>query len=152
VRAIRREYGEAMRGALVPRIALILLLALVTAACGASARTKALRTSLVALNVARDTMRATSKAREEQIVDGCGPPSCTKEEGHARLDAWRASVNAIAAAIDDGYDAIWTAALLDDLKSAHDAGAAVTKAVGLVQSMKDPPTAPTSADGKEGVP
>lgn len=134
-----------MRRALVPRTALVLLLVLLVSACGASARTKALRTSLVALNVARDTMRATSKTREEQIVDACDPPSCAKEDGHARLEQWRAHVDAVAEAIDDGYDAIWAASLLDDLKSARDAGAAVTKALDLVKSLEtsapeDPPT------------
>lgn len=134
-----------MRRTLVPRIGLVLLVALVTSGCGASARTQALRTSLVALNVARDTMRATSKEREAQIVDDCDPPSCTKEDGHARLEEWRAHVDAVAAAIDDGYDAIWAASLLDDLKSARDAGAAVNRALHLVKSLEtsapeDPPT------------
>lgn len=125
--------------AFTPRIVPILLVAvLAIGACGASARTKTLRASLVTLNVARDTMRATSRAREAQIVDACDPPDCTKEEGHARLEEWRAHVDAIAEAIDDGYDAIWAASLLDDLKSARDAGAAVTRALDLVKSLETP--------------
>jgi hypothetical protein len=133
-----------MRRAFVPRIALVFLIALVASGCGASARTRALRTGLVSLNVARDTMRAASKEREKQIVADCNPPSCTKEEGHARLDAWRVIVDTVATAIDDGYDAILAASILDDAKSAGAAGSAVAKAVELVKSMKNP-TAPTKA-------
>lgn len=140
-----------MRRALVPRVSLVLLITLVVAGCGASARTKALRTSLVALNIARDTMRATSKEREKQIVDDCDPPNCTKEEGHARLEEWRAHVDAVAVAIDDGYDAIWTAALLDDLKSASTAGSAVAKALDLVKGLSGPTTTPETTD-KETTP
>lgn len=127
--------------ALTPRIVPILLLValLATGACGASSRTKALRASLVTLNGARDTMRATSKAREAQIVDACDPASCTKEEGHARLEEWRAHVDEVAAAIDDGYDAIWAASLLDDLKSARDASTAVTRALELVKVLVPAP-------------
>lgn len=131
--------SRSVRRAFLPRGVPILLVALLAcAACGASTRTKALRTSLVALNVARDTLRATSKAREAQIVDACDPPSCTKEEGHARLEEWRAHVDAVTAAIDDGYDAIWAASLLDDLKSARDAGSAVTRALDLAKSLEAP--------------
>lgn len=117
----------------------ILLLGFVAiAGCGASARTTALRASLVSLNVARDTARATSKEREKQIVDDCNPPTCTKEDGHARLDAWRALVDVAYTAIDDGYDAILAALVLDDAKSAKDAGAAVVRALSLVKDMKNP--------------
>jgi hypothetical protein len=137
--------------AFTPRVVPILLVALlVTGACGASAHTKALRASLVTLNVARDTLRAASKAREAQIVDACDPPGCTREEGHARLEAWRARVDAVAAAIDDGYDAIWAASLLDDPKSARDAGSAVTRALDLVKSLtsgpEDPPEDPPTTE------
>lgn len=132
-------------------IVLLLCLCLVgLVGCGASARTTALRTSLVSLNVARDTARAASKEREKQIVDACNPPTCTKEEGHARLDAWRELVDKAYTAIDDGYNAILAALVLDDAKSATDAGAAVSKALALVKDMKNPvaSTKPATPDTK----
>lgn len=137
-----------MRRAFVPRIALVFLIALVAFGCGASARTTTLRTSMVALNVARDTNRALSKEREKQIVADCNPPSCTKEEGHARLDAWRVLVDTATTAIDDGYDAILAAFILDDAKSADAAAAAVAKALDLVKGLKNPtaPSKTTPAD------
>lgn len=125
-----------MRRPVVPRIVPILIVALL-AGCGASARTKVLRTSLVALNVARDTLRTTSKEREMQIVD----QASSKEEGRAKLDAWRAIIDKVDAAIDDGYDAILAASILNDAPSASAAGAAVAKALALVRELKDP-TAP----------
>jgi hypothetical protein len=127
-------------------LVLLLCLAGLAAGCGASARTQALRTGLLSLNIARDTARATSKEREKQIVDGCNAPTCTKEEGHAKLDAWRVVVDAAYAAIDDGYDAILAALVLDDAKSTIDAGAAIAKALELVKGMKNPAAKPAAAD------
>lgn len=118
-----------------------LLLVLVCGACGASARTGALRTSLITLNVARDTVRAASKEREARIVKDAG----SKDEGRTQLDAWRATVDKITMAIDDGYDAIWAGALLDDAKSVSAAEAAVAKALALVKDMKNPAAPPKNA-------
>jgi len=121
-----------LRRAFAPTIVPLLLIALLTcAACGASARTQALRVGLVALNGARDTLLVTSKAREAQIVEH----AATKEEGRAQLDAWRATVDKIAVAIEDGYRAIYGAAILNDVKSASAAGAAVTKALALLKGL-----------------
>jgi hypothetical protein len=110
----------------------LLLIALLIAACGASARTLALRTSLVSLNVARDTLLSISKTREDQIV----AQSATKDEGKARFAAWRPVIDKIAAAIDDGYRLIYGAALLDDAKSASDAATAVAKVLELIKELK----------------
>lgn len=106
------------------------LLALV--ACGASMRTKTLRVSLVSLNAARDTTLAVSKAREAQIVE----QATTKEEGRAQLEAWRARADKIVAAIEIGYRAIYAAVILNDTKSAAEAGAATAKALTLVKELK----------------
>ncbi len=132
-----------MRRAVVP-IAAVLLLALVCGACGASARTKALRVNLVALNVARDTVLAVSKEREAQIVER----AATKEEGRAQLDAWRQVVDEVAAALEVGYRAIYAASILDDARSAGEAGAAVQKALALVKDMKNPPAPPSPKETK----
>ncbi len=129
-----------MRRAFVPRIVPVLLVALLVA-CGASTRTKALRLNLAALNGTRDTVRAASKEREVQIIEH----AASKEEGRAQLDAWRATIDKVTAAIDDGYDAIWAASIFDDVKSVSDAGAAVAKALELVKTIKNPTTPPKNA-------
>lgn len=119
---------------------LVLLLCLCLAsACGASARVKALRVSLIALNTARDTTLALSKEREKQIYDGCNPPACTKEEGHARVDAWRVKVDVAIKAIDTGYRAVHDAALLDDAMSVSAASAAAASALTLYNQLKEAP-------------
>ena len=118
-------------------VMLLALLCLLVAACGASSRTKALRVNLVALNTARDAVLALSKEREKQLYDSCNPPTCTKEEGHARVDAWRGKVDGAVKTIDVGYRAVHDAALLGDVKSASDAAAAATRALTLYNELKD---------------
>lgn len=110
---------------------LVLLLVLIVGACGASARQKALRTSLVALNAARDTLLAVSKEREAQIVER----ATSKEEGRAQLNAWRVIVDEVAAAIEAGYRTIYAAAILDDAKSSGEAGAATARALALLKEL-----------------
>ena len=107
--------------------------------CGAGARTKALRVNLVALNTARDAVLALSKEREQQIYDSCNPPICTKDEGHARVDAWRGKVDVAIKAIDVGYRAVHDAALLNDAKSTTAAAAAAAQAFDLYRALKELP-------------
>ena len=104
-------------------------------ACGASSRTKALRVNLVSLNTARDTVLSVSKERERQLYDACNPPSCTKEEGHAKVDAWREKVDLVIKALDIAYRATHDAGLLGDVKSASDAGAAASRALALYNEL-----------------
>lgn len=110
----------------------LLLLALLLAACGANARTLALRTGLVSLNVARDTLLTVSKTREAQIIAA----TTTKESGAAQLATWRGVVDKVAAAIEDGYRAIYGAALLDDAASAASAASAVADALTLLKDLQ----------------
>ena len=117
-------------------VALICFLGLV-AACGASARVKVLRVNLVALNTARDAVLALSKEREKQIYDSCNPPTCTQEEGHARVAAWRGKVDVVIKVIDDGYRAVHGAALLDDAVSASNASTAAAKALAIYEQLKE---------------
>lgn len=116
-------------------VVLVVLLGL--AACGASARTKTLRVNLVALNTARDAVLVLSKAREKQIYDGCNPPTCTKEEGHTRVDAWREKVDVAIKALDLAYRAVHDAGLLGDAKSASDAAVAAAKALAIYNELKE---------------
>jgi hypothetical protein len=110
----------------------ILGMLLAFAACGASSRTKALRVGLVSVNTARDSTVQFSKARESQIVDA----ATSKEDGQAKLAAWRASVDAVMAALDVAQKAIYDAAILNDAKSASEAGAAIVKALALAKELK----------------
>jgi len=127
-----------MQRAFVSRgVPLLLIALLACGACGASMRTKALRVNLVALNTARDSVITLMAEREKQIYDACNPPTCTKEEGHARVDAWRVKVDVALKAIDIGYRAIHDAALLDDVKSEGEARAALAKALALFKELKD---------------
>lgn len=112
-----------------------LVLALVLGACGASSRTKALRVNLVALNTARDAALAVSKEREHQLYASCDPPTCTKEEGYARVEVWQKKVDVAIKALDLAYRAVHDAGLLGDAKSASDAGAAVARALALYQEL-----------------
>ena len=121
-------------------VVLVVLLGLTS--CGASARTKALRVNLVALNTARDAALAISKEREKQLYDTCleevkrVPPTCSQEEGHARVDAWQKKVDKAVAAIDLAYKAVHDAGLLGDAKSAADAAAAAKKALDTYEQLK----------------
>ena len=123
----------------------LLLCLLWLPACGAGARTKGLRVSLLALNTARDSTLAISAEREKQLYDTClaeakrEPPACTKEEGHARVGAWQKKIDAVIKAIDTGYRAVHDAALLDNSKSAIQAAAAAKKALDLYHQLKDKP-------------
>ena len=119
------------------RLVILLVTIFLVAACGASSRTKALRVNLVALNTARDAVLSISKEREQQLYDSCNPPSCTKEEGHARVDAWRGKVDIVVKSIDLGYRAVHDAALLDDTKSVAAAAAAAARALSLYNELKD---------------
>jgi hypothetical protein len=120
----------------VRSVLVVLLVLLGLTACGASARTKTLRVNLVALNTARDAVLAISKEREKQLYDGCSPPTCTKEEGHTRVDAWQKKVDVAVTAIDLAYKATHDAGLLGDAKSAADAATAAKKALDVYEQLK----------------
>jgi len=121
------------------RLVLLLVVGLALGACGASSRLKVIRANVVALNTARDTVLALSKEREKQIYDSCNPPACTKEEGHARVEAWQKKIDVAVQAIDLGYRAQHDAALLDDTKSTAAAAAAAAKALDLYKQLKETP-------------
>ena len=118
------------------RLVMLLVTLCLVAACGANSRAKVLRVNLVALNTARDAVLTISKEREKQIYDSCNPPSCAKEEGHARVDTWRGTVDVVIKAIDVGYRAVHDAALLDDTKSTAAAAAAAATALDLYKQLK----------------
>lgn len=85
----------------------LLLIALVLSACGHSARTKSLSTSLLAVDVAADTVAELSDKRQEQIVHD----AATLDEGVAQLAAFRAKRAPVVDVIARAYKAIAAAAL-----------------------------------------
>ena len=130
----------ARRASIHPTKSLLLLLCFVAlcSACGASAaklRVKALRVNLVALNTARDATLAFSKEREQQLYAACNPPTCTKEEGYATVDAFQKKVDVVITALDLAYRAVHDAGLLADAKSASEAGAAAARALTLYEEL-----------------
>ena len=126
-------------------VARLVVLCCLVAACGANTRLKVFRVNVVALNTARDAVLALSKEREKQLYDTCleevkrVPPTCSQEEGHARVDAWQKKVDEVIKVIDIGYRAQHDAALLDDTKSAAAAAAAAAKALDLYKQLKEKP-------------
>jgi len=120
-------------------VLVILIFLALCMGCGASSRLKVLRVNVVALNTARDAVLAISKEREKQLYDSCNPPTCIKEEGYARVEAWQKKVDVIIKVIDVGYRAQHDAALLDDTKSAAAAAAAAAKALDLYNELKERP-------------
>jgi hypothetical protein len=104
------------------RPAIALLFIVLLAACGASAREKALTSSLTALDVAADTVVEVSNKRQEQIVE----TATSRDEAHAKVDAFRAERAPVIEDIARAYKAIATAALGDGaiagvITTVHDA-------------------------------
>lgn len=123
-----------IKATLIPAIVIAMIAYACLPGCGPGARTKALQASLVALNAADDTKFAVYKERAAQIIEH----ATSKEEGRAQLEAWRATVDEITAAIDVGYRAIYTAAIINDEASAKKAAEAVAKALALVKEKLKP--------------
>jgi len=109
-------------------IAVALLLVLLVA-CGASARTRGLQTSLVAVNVARDTLVAVSDQRQAQIVE----TATSIDQGKAALTAWRDKRAPVVDALTKAYQAIAAAALINGSITA--VTAAVASAVKAVREL-----------------
>lgn len=129
-----KKWPDQVRGPIL----FVLLVALL--ACGASARTKALRVGLVSLNAARDSTLAVSKAREELIVEGCltATPPCTKAEVTAKVAEWRVHVDAVFDALDVAYHAVHDAWILNDSPSASAASTKVGKALAQAKELVKP--------------
>lgn len=109
----------------------LLLLVVLLAACGASARTKALQTQLLAVNVARDTLVAVSEKRQAQLVES----AVSVDDGKAKLAAFRKAREPVVEAFEKAYRAIAAAALIDDASSVTEIAAAVMNAVTLVKEL-----------------
>ena len=93
-------------------VALFALASLSTSAgCGPSAREKTLSTTLLGVNGARDGFLAWEDKHENAIIDACNLPTCTLEQGEAKLAAYRAKAVVVVEAFEVAYRAIALAAL-----------------------------------------
>lgn len=110
-----------------PAVAILLVLLV---ACGASARTRALQSQLAITNVARDTFVAVSEKRQLQIVE----TATSREDGIAKLTAFRKARDPVVKAFEAAYRAIAAAALIDT--SVAEVAAAVTNAITLVKELR----------------
>lgn len=88
--------------------------------------------NLVALEAASETLLDVSKERERQIVDA----ATSKEEGRAQLDAWRAKIDPVFAALDAALRAVFSASVLDNAPSEAKAAALTAKALALYKELK----------------
>lgn len=110
----------------VPVLALYVGLFLgVVAACGASQREKAVRASVVAVNAARDGFEAWDAAHQKAIVD----KATSREDGEAKLAAYRASRDPIVHGFEIAYRLLAVAATQTDDPSLRAALAAAASAV-----------------------
>jgi hypothetical protein len=93
-------------------IPLLLLLAVanLTAACGASGREKTIQTTLLAVNAASDAFVRFDQDKRTEIVT----KATSHEQGVALLNEWDGTVAKVQLAIGAAYKAIATAATLND--------------------------------------
>lgn len=89
-------------------VATLIAFVIVLAACGATARERTLRTTLVAVNAARDGFVTYDATRQQSIVDGAD----TLEAGRAELVAYRKRREPIVEAFATSYRALAIAAVL----------------------------------------
>lgn len=106
------------------RVPVLLVLVVALAACGASARDKALRTSLVTVNTTRDAFVAYDAERQMAIAND--PAVTSYEDGIAKLEAYRKRRQVLVSRIEAAYRVIAAAAVLsDDVSIATITGAAL---------------------------
>lgn len=91
-------------------VAVFLCLLVVNAACSGSQRTKALRTTVIALNTARDGMLAFDQQHQLDLVNG----ATSREDGEAKLAAYRTKRIVVVNAFEVAYRAVAVAATASD--------------------------------------
>lgn len=115
-------------------VALIVLvmLAPTVAGCDHNSRQKTLRTSLIAVNVARDGFETWEDTRQDQIIAA----ATTKEEGQRKLAEFRAELDKIYAALPTVYSAIAVASLHKDEHSLQVALEEAGKLFAAIKKLK----------------
>lgn len=108
---------------------LLLFVMSVVVACGADAKQRTLKTTLVGLNAARDGFVAWDNEHQQHIVD----TAQYLQEGQDKLKAYRAKRAKIEAGFVIAYEALATAAL--DLK-AENLLAAITSVTQLYKALR----------------
>lgn len=94
----------------VTKLVWLVVLVFVVGACGASARDKALRSSIVVVNAARDGFTAWDATEQQRIVDA----ATDADSGKAKLLEHQAARDRVARVIETAYRAIGFAALAND--------------------------------------
>lgn len=122
---------------MVRRISVLIVLAAALSACGANARQKALRTSLTALNTARDGF----SQWDDQHQIGIVKKATSKDEGKAALAAYRTKRQPVIVGFMVAYSAFAAAALDDNtarIAEAAKAAAAVYKIIKEFRNAQAP--------------
>lgn len=118
--------------ALAPGAIVLLLVTIGLTGCGGNQRQRALKTSLTAINAARDGFEKWDETQQQKIV----AEATSKEAGRAALDEFRAKRDKIFVAFEVAYRAIAGAALQDDelsLKTAQKMANEVIDAISKLQ-------------------
>lgn len=112
-------------------VTLVALCTMGVTGCGPNAREKALHTSLISLNAARDGFVQWDKHKQEQIVE----KAQSLEEGKAALKTYRAKRTAIVEGFTVAYSALALAALDDNMARLTEAITAAAAVYRLIKSM-----------------
>ena len=117
---------------LVCNIVALILLVFTQGGCGASARDKALSSTLVAVNSARDSFTTWDLAHQDEILAG----STSMEDSGKKLDVYRAARKVVEHAFEVAYRALALAAIDEKtpLPTAVGAAAALATAIAGIKN------------------
>lgn len=114
---------------------LALAVVMMLGACGATARQRALDTTLAALDAARDGFVAYDSAKQAAIVDA----AITKEAGVSALAAWREKRTAVVELFLVAYSALAAACLDATQATLQEAAFAAARAYDAVKHLRGAP-------------
>lgn len=131
------------------RRSLLIVLALLVAACGPSARQRALSTTLAALDGAREGFVSFDEITQDKILASIDPQTTSLEAAQKKIADYRAKREPVVKAFMIAYSALTTAAInLKDMSFAD----AIDRAADLYMAIKEfkeslatPATAPATA-------
>jgi len=111
--------------------ALVIALALTAPACGGDSKQKALKTSLSALNAARDGFIAWDKNHQDKIVAG----ATSLDDGKVKLDRYRKTREPVLQGFTVAYSALAAAALSPSVAMILEASKAATGLYALIRGF-----------------
>ncbi|MGH7179222.1 MAG: hypothetical protein ACREJC_17730 [Tepidisphaeraceae bacterium] len=112
--------------------AVVVMMLAVFAACGPSARERAIRATFITTNAARDGFNEYGKQRQDQIIE----QATSLEDGKARLAAFRDRREKINKVFEDVYRAIVAATLANDTGSLDAALKATERLKDAIDDLK----------------